>query len=192
MALKKKITRCVIKEIIVDIDDAKDQLNFIIHWQGGSHTSLTIPRPLSANKAHKTAEEDSQIIIKMAVRYSDSEIAKVLSQLGRRTGKGNRWTKSSVATARRKQGLKPGQRQDDDGILNLAEAKLYCGVSDSTLMRLINEKILAAHQVVRFAPFEIKQMDLHTEPVAGILKTLKRTGKLVLDGGTPDKQSELF
>jgi hypothetical protein len=36
----------------------------------------------------------------MAEKYSDTEMAKVLSKLGRKTGKGHRWTKSSVAIAR--------------------------------------------------------------------------------------------
>jgi hypothetical protein len=115
-----------------------------------------------------------------------------LSKLGRKTGKGNRWTKSSVALVRRKQGLKTVNKRDNDGILNMVEAKRYCGVSDSTLMRLINDKILPAQQVVQFAPYEIKQTDLDAEPVSGIIKTLKLTGKLVLEGGTPENQTDLF
>lgn len=192
MALKKKIIRCLIKEIIVDVDKQKQRLNFNIHWQGGSHSSLTIPRPLPANQAHKTAVQDLELIQKMALRYSDSEIAMVLSKLGRKTGKGNRWTKSSVATIRRKQGIKPAPKHPDDGILNMAQAKRYCGVSDSTLMRLINANILSAEQVAPFAPYEIKQADLDNEPVSTILKTLKKTGKLLLKGGTPANQSELL
>jgi hypothetical protein len=192
MILKKKIIRCLIKEIIVDIDEEKEQLNFIIHWRGGNHSSLTIPRPLPASQSHKTAKDDIEIIIKMAVRYGDSVIAMVLSKLGRKTGKGNRWTKSSVALVRRKQGLKTVNKRDNDGILNMVEAKRYCGVSDSTLMRLINDKILPAQQVVQFAPYEIKQTDLDAEPVSGIIKTLKLTGKLVLEGGTPENQTDLF
>jgi DNA invertase Pin-like site-specific DNA recombinase len=192
MVLKKKIIRCLIKEIIVDIDEEKEQLLFIIHWRGGSHSSLTIPRPLPASRSHKTAKDDVEIIEKMVVRYGDSVIAMVLSKLGRKTGKGNRWTKSSVALVRRKQGLKTVNKRDNDGILNMVEAKRYCGVSDSTLMRLINDKILPAQQVVQFAPYEIKQTDLDAEPVSGIIKTLKLTGKLVLEGGTPENQTELF
>lgn len=192
MVLKKKIIRCLIKEIIVDVDKEKQFLNFIIHWQGGSHSSLTIPRPLPANQAHKTATEDLEVIQKMALRYSDSEIAMVLSKLGRKTGKGNRWTKSSVGIIRRKQGIKPAPKHKDDGILNMAQAQSYCGVSDSTLMRLIKANILPAEQVAPFAPYEIKQSDLDSEPVSTILKTLKKTGKLLLKGGTPDNQSELF
>jgi hypothetical protein len=192
MILKKKIIRCLIKEIIVDIDKEKQQLSFIIHWQGGSHTSLIIPRPLPANQGHKTAAEDLELIQKMASRYSDAETAKVLSKLGRKTGKGNRWTQSSVGLIRRKLGIKPAPKNKDVGILNMAQAKRYCGVSDSTLMRLIKANLLPAGQVAPFAPYEIKQSDLDKEPVSSILKTLKKTGKLILKGGTPANQSELF
>lgn len=192
MSLKKKIIRCLIKEIMVDVDHDQQLLNFTVHWQGGSHSSLTIPRPLPANQAHKTAIEDLEVIEKMAARYSDAEIAQVLSKLGRKTGKGNRWTQSSVRLIRRKYEFKPAANQQADGILNMAQAKRYCGVSDSTIMRLITDKILPAKQVVPFAPYEIKQSDLDSEPVSSILKTLKETGKLKLKGGTPENQKDLF
>jgi DNA invertase Pin-like site-specific DNA recombinase len=192
MMLKKKIIRCLVNEIIVDIDEEKQQLVFIVHWQGGSHSSFSIDRPLSANKAHKTSPQDKEVIEKMAPRYCDAEIAKVLSKLGRKTGKGHRWTQSSVATARRKMRIRATTGRVNDGICNLAQAKRYCGVSDSTLIRLIDANILPAKQVVPFAPFEIAKQDLDNDPVATILKTLKRTGKLILEGETPDNQTDLF
>jgi len=192
MALKKKIMRCLIKEVVVDLDNEKQQLNFIIHWQGGSHSSLTIPKPLPASQAHKTAVEDLELIQKMVDRYPDSEIAKGLSELGRKTGKGNRWTQSSVELSRRKYDIKPSSKHQDDGILNMAQARRHCGVSDSTLMRLINANILPTEQVAPFAPYEIKQADLDKEPISTIPKTLKKTGKLKLTGRTPSNQSDLF
>jgi hypothetical protein len=192
MSLKKKIIRLLIKEIVVDINENNQTLHFIIHWHGGRHTKISMPRPLPANKTHKTAEDNLEIIKKMAVRYDDSEIAKVLGKLKRRTGKGHRWTKSSVATARRSIGIKPPPKMVNEDVLNMAQAKAYCGVSDSTLMKLIENNILPANQVVTFAAFEINKADLDAEPVAGILKTLKKTKKIVLKGSAPDKQQELF
>jgi DNA invertase Pin-like site-specific DNA recombinase len=192
MSLKKKIIRLLINEIVVDINDEKQTLNFIIHWHGGRHTEINIPRPLPANKAHKTTDEDLEIIKKMAVRYDDTEIAKVLGKLKRTTGKGHRWTKASVGTARRSIEIKPAPKTINDDVLNMAQAKAYCGVSDSTLMKLIENDILPANQVVTFAAFEIKKSDLDAEPVASILKTLKKTRKLILKGSTPDNQEELF
>ena len=59
-------------------------------------------------------------------------------------------------------------------------------------MRLINEKILAVEHVAPYAPLEINRADLDSEPVAAILKRLKATGKLILEGDTLGNQRCLF
>lgn len=193
MTIKKQILRTIINEIVVDIDDDAAALNLVIHWHGGSHTAFTMPKPLSGAVAHKTALEDVELITRMAQRYRDDEIARVLSKLGRRTGKGNRWTQSRVATARRKYGIAaPDPAQLNPDLLNLAQATRYCGVSDTTLMRLIKAGILVAEQVAPYAPLEIKRSALDSEPVSRIVKHLKATGKLLLDGEPPVEQTSLF
>ena len=129
----------------------------------------------------------------MALRYGDDEIARVLSKLGRRTGKGNRWTQSRVAYVRKKYAITaPDKDKLDPNILTLGQATQYTGVSDTTLMRLIREELLAVEQVAPYAPLEIKRADLESEPVASILKRLKTTGKLILEGDTLANQACLF
>ncbi len=86
----------------------------------------------------------------------------------------------------------PDKDKLDPNILTLGHATQYCGVSETTLMRLIREDILAIEQVAPYAPLEIKRTDLDSEPVASILKRLKATGKLILDGNTLAKQQSLF
>lgn len=192
MVLKKKMTRLLIKEIIVDLDD-EQQLHFIIHWQGGCHTDLEMPKPLSGALAHKTSLEDIELITKMATRYRDDEIARVLSKLGRKTGKGNRWTQSRVAYARKKYRIPaPELEKLDPNVLTLGQATVYTRVSDTTLMRLIRAEILPVEQVAPYAPYEIKCDDLDNEPVAGILSRLKATGKLDLEGDMSTNQRSLF
>ena len=193
MVLKKKIARTLINEILVDLIEETQQLHFIIHWHGGCHTRFEMAKPLSGAVLHKTSLEDLELIRNMARRYRDDEIARVLSKLGRRTGKGNRWTQSRVAYVRKKYSIPaPDKNKLDPNILTLSQATKYCGVSDTTLMRLINEKILVVEQVAPYAPLEIKRADLDSEPVAGILKRLKATGKLILEGDTLGKQRCLF
>ena len=190
MALKKRIARTLINEIVVDIDAAQ-QLNVVIHWHGGCHTPFSMKKPMSGAVVHKTAIEDVELIKRMALRYGDDEIARVLSKLGRHTGKGNRWTQARVATVRRKHHIAaPGATNPD--ILNLAQAQKHTGVSDTTLMRLIRTNLLAVQQVSPYAPLEIKRMDLDAEPVAGIIKHLKSTGRLVLKGDPSAEQAHLF
>ncbi|MGH8565193.1 MAG: hypothetical protein ACREXW_14360 [Gammaproteobacteria bacterium] len=88
--------------------------------------------------------------------------------------------------------LAPDQAQLDPNLLTLGQATKYCGVSDTTLMRLIDEKISAVEQVAPYAPLEIKRADLDSEPVASILERLKATGTLILGGDTLTKQQCLF
>jgi DNA invertase Pin-like site-specific DNA recombinase len=193
MVLKKKIARTLINEIIVDLDEAAQALHMIIHWHGGCHTAFTLPKPHSGAVAHKTALEDLELITKMARRYRDDEIARVLSKLGRRTGKGNRWTQSRVAFVRKKYAIDPpDEATRDSSILTLAQATQHSGVSDTTLLKLIQAKLLAAEQIAPYAPLEIKRADLECEPVSGILKRLKATGKLILEGDPLANQQSLF
>jgi DNA invertase Pin-like site-specific DNA recombinase len=190
MALKKRIARTLINEIVVDIDAAQ-QLNMVIHWHGGCHTPFSMKKPMSGAVVHKTAIEDVELIKRMALRYGDDEIARVLSKLGRHTGKGNRWTQARVATVRRKHHIAAPAANDPE-ILNLAQAQKHTGVSDTTLMRLIRANLLAVQQVSPYAPLEIKRMDLDAEPVAGIIRHLKSTGRLVLTGDPSAEQARLF
>lgn len=193
MTLRKQIARLIIREIVVDLEAASQTLNFIVHWQGGCHTALSMPKPQSGAVAHKTALNDLELISRMAVRYDDDEIARVLSKLGRRTGKGNRWTGARVNSIRRKHAIKaPIKSQLDPNVITLAQAIRHSGVSDTTLMRLIKANMLSANQVAPYAPLEIQRDDLDSDPVRSILEHLKTTGKLVLDGDTPDRQQSLF
>ena len=57
---------------------------------------------------------------------------------------------------------------------------------------LISANLLAATQVAPYAPLEIRCTDLDSAPVAGILRRLKETGKLVLDGVASGEQANLF
>ena len=59
----------------------------------------------------------------------------------------------------------PDDTTRDDSILNLAQATQHSGVSDTTLLKLIQEKLLAAEQIAPYAPLEIKRADLECEPV---------------------------
>jgi hypothetical protein len=44
MRLKKRIVRTLIQEIVVDVDAEAGELILIVHWKGGVHTEMRIPR----------------------------------------------------------------------------------------------------------------------------------------------------
>src|SRR6266498_4151296 len=189
--LRKKVARTIIEEIIAsDADD--NTIRLVIHWKGGVHTELTVNRPMPAT-AQKTSMEALEIIRRMAVRYGDDQIASVLNRLGHRTGKEMRWNQNRVKTARRNHSI-PGQARavPDPDILTLTQAAKHCGVSNKTIERLVEAGKLRMQQVAPRAPWEIHRADLDSEPVATIIKHLRRTGKLMLDGGDSADQVSLF
>ena len=190
--LKKKILRTVLEEIIVTHDEATDTLSFVMHWTGGTHTTLTMPKPRSG-VGQPTALEDLELIRRMAVRYGDDEIARVLNKLGRRTGKGRRWNQERVATARRNHDI-PGQTRAtaDPTLLSLGRAAKEFQVSDTTIKRLVTSGLLKVEQVAPWAPWEIRRTDLEAEPIRGILDHLHHTGELVRPGDTSAAQPSLF
>jgi hypothetical protein len=178
--LKKRIVRTVLEEVVVNLDDPTQMLTFVLHWKGGVHTKLEMPKPPSGT-GQKTYQADLEIIQAMAVRYGDDEIARVLSKLGRRTGKGQRWSEQAVHTARRNHGIGGQSRsKEDPEILSLGRASKYSGVSDTALKRLVTAGILKVDQIAPWAPWELRKSDLDSSPVREILETLRKTGRLVL------------
>jgi DNA invertase Pin-like site-specific DNA recombinase len=189
-SLKKRIIRTVVEEILVDLDDETALLHFVIHWKGGSHSGFEMAKPRSG-AGRKTSMDDVDLIGEMSSRgYNDDEIARVLSKLGRRTGQGNRWNRHRVEGCRKRYGKKRGTK--DANKLTLAEAASYCGVSNTTISKLVERGLLKKEQVAPWAPWEIERSDLDTEPVRGIIDHLIETGKLVLKPRKDSRQKSLF
>jgi hypothetical protein len=189
--LKKMIFRTVIEEIIVRADHSKKTLHFTLHWKGGVHTQMEMNRPRSATET-ATSLESLDIIRRMAVCHGDNEIASVLNRLGHSIGKGNRWNQNRVATARKNHSI-TGQKRalPDPERISLNEAARLWDVSHRSIERLVEAGLLNREQVAPRAPWQILRADLTREPIYSILDHLRRTGKLILRGGT-ENQPELF
>ena len=193
MELKKKTIRTVIDEIVVNLDESNQTLHFVIHWKGGCHTEFKMEKPRSG--VGKTTDiQDIDLIRKMADRYEDGEIARVLNKLKRRTGKGLCWSRSRVASVRKKNGMAsaPHAKKRGKEILSLAQAAKYCAVSDTTIRKLVEAKLLPMTQAAPWAPWEIQRADLEAEPVRGIVERLRKSGKLILRGIVSADQPSLF
>lgn len=157
MELKKKIVRSVVEEIVVDEGESQEDLRFIVHWKGGVHTQYEMARVL-VPRGGETCADDVEVIRRMASRYGDDDIARVLNKLGRRTGMGKRWSMQRVARVRRQHSIAGRSRtQPDPEALTLHTAAKYCGVSQTTIKRLVASGLLPMTQVVPWAPWEIRR-----------------------------------
>lgn len=189
---RKKIIRTVIKEVIVNLNEENQVLKFIIHWEGGCHTEFEMPKPVSG-VGQKTSLEDLEIIRKMAFRYGDDAIARVLNKLGRKTATGKRWNEFRVRTIRGKYSIAGHIHTiKDPDILTLGQSAKYLNVSKTTIKRLVANGVFEKNQIVSWAPWEIKKSDLDSTKITNIIKTLHETGRLVVKGNDSEKQINLF
>jgi hypothetical protein len=145
--LKKRIVRTLIHEIVADIDAAASEIAIVVHWLGGVHSEIRLPRRRCGQR-NSTPADVIAAVRELALIASDDLIAGLLNRNGLKTGHGNRWTRERVTSLRSHHRI-PVFKTADDGVepwLNLSDAARLLTIASKTL-RLAAEagKIEARH-----------------------------------------------
>ncbi|HEX6688790.1 MAG TPA: helix-turn-helix domain-containing protein [Solirubrobacterales bacterium] len=157
---RKRIIRTLIDEIVVRVED--DALDLVIRWVGGDHTPLRVRKNRVGQHRWGTAADVVALVTVLARQLPDKAIAAILNRAGKATGRGNGWTRSRVCWLRNHRSIPPyreGERAER-GETTLEEAAAILEVSEATVRRLIQEKILPATQHCKGAPWVIRTRDL--------------------------------
>jgi excisionase family DNA binding protein len=173
--LKKRILRTVLVEIIVDVLEDPPQNRLRLHWAGGSHTELRVRRVTTGKHQRCASGEVLDVVRQLAKACDDGAIAAVLNRLGYRTGQGKTWRASRVLGLRHYHGIAAASRQGQ--WLTLEDAAAQLGVSNTVVRRLIQEKVLPAEQVVRYAPWLIRREDLALAAVQAAAQAVREGRK---------------
>lgn len=172
---RQRLVRALIKDIMVDVDEAARDVVLTIHWQGGQHSQVRVRKPKSGEHGCTTSEEALKIMRSMAGRWSDSDIAATLNRMGVRTGFGKTWTAHRVASIRRVNDINAYASAEKGGEwLTMTEAATKLGVTNHVIRRLIKDDVLPAEQVVPRAPYQIKAVDLDREDVMDAINNRRR------------------
>lgn len=132
--LKKRIVRTLIHEVVADIDDDASEIVLLVHWAGGIHSELRLPKRRRGQR-NATSADILAAVRQLVLIASDDLIAGILNRNGLMTGNGNRWTRERV-TALRSHHKIPVFRAAPDGDepwLNLSGAARHVGVTAKTL-----------------------------------------------------------
>lgn len=137
-----------------------------IHWRGGQHSELRVPKPQSGEHGCRTMDEAVAVIRTLATRWSDEDIAATLNRMRLPTGQGRTWTAHRVSSVRCVRGISAYRSAEKNGEwLTMSEAAVKLRVSRHQIRRLIQQGLLAAEQVVPDAPYQIRANDLLEERV---------------------------
>jgi DNA invertase Pin-like site-specific DNA recombinase len=171
MRLKQRIAQILLVEVLVDIDEQRNELVALLHWKGGRHSELRIPKNKTGRRLKNGDCDATDVLVKLSGRFSDDAIASILNRLRLRTGSDNSWTEGRVKDARRRAKLPAFDPQDrDSSSLTLEQAARHLGVSPTFVRRLIARNVLSGEQVVPYAPWLISAEELSR---AAVLEAVK-------------------
>lgn len=171
--LKQRIIRILIQEIVADVDDNAREIVLVVHWTGGRHSELRLPKPKTGHHGHCTTPEAVDVVRKMATHYTDEEIAFTLNRLRLRTGVGNTWNELRVRSLRWHLKLPARQSVQRNSSLNLQQAAKELGVSATVVRTLIQRKVLPATQLLPGAPWQMDAKDVTSAEVVRAAIALK-------------------
>ena len=130
---RKRMLGLLIKDVTLI---KQRQITTAVRFRGGATTTLTLPRPLTAQQLRVTHDDVRRQIDTLLDEYTDAQVANVLNERGLRTGAGDAFDPASVHWVRFSHKLKSlTQRLLDAGWLTGKQIASKLGVKRTTLGR---------------------------------------------------------
>ncbi len=189
--LKKRIVRTLIHEVVADLDDVASEIVLVIHWVGGVHTELRLPKRRRGQR-NATPDDIVDAVRQLVLIANDDVIAGVLNRNGLTTGNGNRWTRERV-TALRSYRRIPVFRPQIDGFepwLNLGGAAKLLGVTPKTLRLAAEAGEMEGTHPLPEGPWIFSRSKLASPEARQILDRARQNPRHPT--GSPPNQESLF
>jgi DNA invertase Pin-like site-specific DNA recombinase len=169
--LKKRVVRALIEEVVVDVDEARAEVILVIHWKGGLHTQVRVPRRRRGQHSAKTPPDTLDAVRVLVRVMPDKMIAATLNRNGLRTGKGNFWTRERVTSLRSHHEIPvySAETREREGWLTLTEAARLIGVSPKTLRLGVEHGELNAEHPLAEGPWIFNRNQLDSVAVAELV-----------------------
>src|SRR5215831_8353486 len=185
----RRIVRTVIHDVIADIDTDAAEIVLLIHWVGGVHTEIRLPRRRRGQRTSTSADVIAAVR-QLVLIANDDLIAGILNRNGLVTGYGNRCTRERVTSLRSHHGIavyKPA----GDGIepwLNLSKAARLLQVAPRTLRLAAEAGEIEAIHPLPDGPWIFSRAVLSGSSARAITERARQNPKYPT-GSHPDQQS---
>jgi hypothetical protein len=180
---RQRLTHILVREVVIDLDDATHEAVLIVHWMGGRHTEARIARVRCKPRQAEPARSPTEVVRRLAQEWPDREIAVTLNRMRCRTAAGENWTSVSVREVRERLGIPAFAAHDTaPPTVGVREVARRFGICIPSVLRLIREGALPAEQAMPYAPWKIPSAALASEPVIAGLRRVKERRPKNLQG----------
>ena len=187
--LKKRIVRTIIHEVVADINDAAAEIVLVVHWIGGVHSEMRLPKRRRGQR-NSTSVDVITAVRQLVLIANDDLIAGILNRNGLKTGNGNRWTRERVTSMRSNYRISVFKLAED-GIepwLNLSNAAKLLHIAPKTLRLAAEAGEIEAIHPLADGPWIFARAALTTSAARSITERARQNPRYPA-GSDPDQQS---
>jgi excisionase family DNA binding protein len=165
----------LIREIVVDVDEQNSEVILLIHWKGGVHTPLRLPRRRRGQSNGHTSKDVIEAVRSLARICNDQMIAGVLNRAKLLTGHGNFWSRQLITSLRHRNGVDcyDAQRQTEQGWINLSQAAQLLGTTRNTLREAIERGEISAERPISCGPWILNRQSLQSESAQQFMERVR-------------------
>ena len=149
-----------------ELDDATNEAVLLIHWTGGRHTEVRVPRVKTGRYPTDMAPTAVEALRKLAGHWPDRELAVSLNRMRCKTSDGETWTTVRVRETRERLGIAEYDPAKADGqMISLMKAAERLGICGGSAKSLVLRGILPATQIMPGSPWMVPVEALTSEAV---------------------------
>jgi DNA invertase Pin-like site-specific DNA recombinase len=173
---KQRLTRILIQEVLIDLDEASNEAVITVHWTGGRHTELRVSRVRCGRYPKDRHPSPVEVIRKLGGQWPDRELAVTMNRMRCKSADGRSWTTVRVRELRERLGI---AAYDPTAVtvetISVDETASRLNICVGSVIRLIREGVLPATQLMPSAPWKVPVDALASEAVkAGVRAVVAR------------------
>ena len=163
---KQRLTRVLIQEAVIDLDDASNEAVVTVHWTGGRHTEIRVARTKCGRYPEDRHPSPVVVMQKLGGQWPDRELAVTMNRMRCKSADGKSWTTVRVRELRERLGIAPFDPTAAKAeMISVDETAHRLKICVGSVHLLIREGILPAKQLMPSAPWQVPVLALESEAV---------------------------
>lgn len=180
---KQRLTRILVHEVVIDLDDASNEAVVTVHWHGGRHTETRVARTSIGRYPDDRHPGAVEVMRKLGGQWPDRELAVTMNRMRCKSADGQTWTTVRVRELRERLGIPPfdpeGARRQT---ISVDETAQRLGVCVGSVHQLIRRGVLPATQLMPSAPWQVPVAALDSKAVQiGVRDIIDRRPRNIVD-----------
>lgn len=173
---KQRLTRILIQEVVIDLNEASNEVVVTVHWSGGRHTEIRVARVRTGRYPEDRHPSPVEVIRTLGGHWPDRQLASTMNRMRCKPSDGQSWTAVRVRELRERLAIAafdPSAPREET--ISVDETARRLGICVGSVHRLIREGTLPARQLMTCAPWQVLVAALDSEAVkTGVRAIIER------------------